>query len=148
MIVPTHPYYNLLTEVRSRPHLLYAYPTQFSELKRYFLEFASIRPPFKFIHCDIQTDGYQAYLCCNPEVTSGANISGTVVGDELKIFPGIERQSLLILKVHQNLVHQRLQLCTWRLHLVTPLMANPLVTPLFQLWLPEADTRGLLHSCL
>jgi hypothetical protein len=47
----------------------------------------------------------QHYLSCNPEVTSSANIFGTIVGDELNIFPGIEQQSLLILKVHQNSIH-------------------------------------------
>jgi hypothetical protein len=35
----------------------------------------SLRPfgLFKFIHCDIKTDGYWAYLCHNLEVTSSDN---------------------------------------------------------------------------
>jgi hypothetical protein len=33
-------------------------------------------------------------------VTSGANISGTIAGDKLKIFLEIEGQILLVLKVH------------------------------------------------
>jgi hypothetical protein len=42
---------------------------------------------FKII-CDIQTDGYWAYLCRNLEVTSGANISGVVIRDESEdVFP-------------------------------------------------------------
>jgi hypothetical protein len=63
---------------------------QDSELKRYNLETASIRPPFKLFTVTYKLMGIRLTSDCNPEVTSGANISGAVVGDELKIFPGIE----------------------------------------------------------
>jgi hypothetical protein len=42
--------------------------------------------PYSFI-VTYKTDGYQDYLCHNPEVTSGANIYGVVAEDEIEDFP-------------------------------------------------------------
>ena len=54
---------------------------------------------------------------CNLGVTSDANISGTVVGDEVEDFPWVEQHSASESEGasdHPSL--SRLLICTWRLH--------------------------------
>jgi hypothetical protein len=67
----------------------------------------------------------------NPGVTSDANISGAVAGDEVEYFPwALNDNDQLILKVHQKSELFRLLLCTWRLHCGDSIVS----TLLFQLW--------------
>jgi hypothetical protein len=61
-------------------------------------------------------------------------------GIKLNIFLRIERKILLVLKVHHNLVHQILQLYTWRIHYGDSIDVNQLATPVVQPWLLEANT--------
>jgi hypothetical protein len=80
-------------------------PTQFFELKQYNVETVSIRPPLNLFIVTYKLMGTGLTFVAIHKSLPVLTFLASLLGTKLKIFPGIEIQILLVLKVHQNLVH-------------------------------------------